>query len=47
MDAAGSDQQLGVQVRAGLHTGECEVADGKSRKDDGSMAQCSGVTPER
>jgi class 3 adenylate cyclase len=22
-------QQLGIQVRAGLHTGECEVADGK------------------
>jgi class 3 adenylate cyclase len=22
-------QQLGIQVRAGLHSGECEVADGK------------------
>jgi class 3 adenylate cyclase len=29
LDIAGSVEGLGIEVRAGLHTGECEVVDGK------------------
>lgn len=28
-DHAGSVRELGIELRAGLHTGECEVIDGK------------------